>query len=540
MKLWTRHSTLALIALIGVLLPVLAYLQYQWLGELSRLEQQHRADNLRVAARRFSGDFDTELARLYQAFHVREAKLSEAATELSTDYAKWAASVTYAELVKVVYWVEVYEDREPRIQKLDAEAQRLVELDWPAELDAVRDVFATPGHVDPLQADVSALVVAQHGSEPRSWAVVVLERKVIVGEFLTERVAHFSGGIPIDFDAMIVDNEDRDRVVYATDSQLSPRELGEYAGAARAWFFGLHSRDFRFDWIEALPTAATEHRWLLYLRHQPGALEAAVGAIRARNLMLSFGILVLLAGSIVLLLLFTRRAQRWARLQLEYVARIAHELRTPLAVISFASENLADDVVSDLEKARTYGQIINKESRRLTKLVESALLHSKLESSAASEIDRQPIQINDVIEAALHDSDISGANIRKDLAEELPSVMGDEDALKSALQNLFSNAIKYSGKPCELSISTRHKNGTHDAAVEIEIEDHGPGIPASDLPHIFEPFYRGKVARDEQIEGSGMGLSLVKHVVDAHGGTIRVTNPDSGGSRFTVLLPASA
>ena len=539
MKMWTRYSTLALIALIGVLLPVLAFLQYRWLGELSRLEQQHRADNLRVAARLFSFDFDTELARLYQAFHVREAKLSEAATELSNDYAKWAASVTYPELVKVVYWVEVYEDREPRIQKLDAEAQRLVEVDWPQELEPVRDVFATPGHVDPLQADVSALVVAQHGTEPVPWAVVVLEREVIVGEFLTERVAHFSGGAPIDFDAMIVDTENRDRVVYATNSQLSPTELGEYAGAARAWFFGLHSRDFRFDWIEALPTAATEHRWLLYVRHQPGALEAAIGAIRDRNLMLSFGILVLLAGSILLLLLFTRRAQRWARLQLEYVARIAHELRTPLAVIGFASENLADDVVSDLDKARTYGQVINKESRRLTKLVESALLHSKLESSAASEIERQPIQINDVIEAALDDSDITGVNVRKDLADELPSVMGDVDALKSALQNLFSNAVKYSDKPCSLSVSAKRTKGVGGAVVEIQIEDHGPGIPPSDLPHIFEPFYRGKVARDEQIEGSGIGLSLVKHVVDAHGGTIRVTSPDSGGSRFTVLLPAS-
>lgn len=538
--MWKRHSTLALFALIGVLLPVLAYLQYHWLGELSRLEQQHRADNLRVAARRFSGDFDTELARLYQAFHVRESKLSEVAAELSRKYAEWEASVQYPELVKAAYWVEVYEDREPRIQKLAAPEGTLVEVDWPEELELARDVFATPGYVDPLQADVSALVVHQHGREPVHWAVVVLDREVIVGDFLTERVAHFSGGAPIDFDAMIVDNEDRDRVVYATNSQLSPRELGEYAGAARAWFFGLHSRDFRFDWIEALPTAATEHRWLLYVSHQPGALEAAVGAIRARNLMLSFGILVLLAGSILLLLLFTRRAQRWARLQLEYVARIAHELRTPLAVISFASENLADDVVTDLDKARTYGQVINKESRRLTKLVESALLHSKLESSAASEIERQPIQINDVIEAALNDSDITDTDVHKDLADELPSVMGDVDALKSALQNIFSNAVKYSDKPCSLSVSAKRTKGAGGAAVEIQIEDHGPGIPPAELPHIFEPFYRGKVARDEQIEGSGIGLSLVKHVVDAHGGTIRVTSPDSGGSRFTVLLPADA
>jgi signal transduction histidine kinase len=537
MKMWTRYSTLALIVVIGVLLPALAFLQYRWLGELSRLEQQHRADSLRSATRRFSGDFDTELARLYQAFHVREARLSQKETELSRDYTEWADSVTYPEFVKAVYWVESYEEREPRISKLDSEAGRLVEIDWPQELEPVHGVFATPGHVDPLQADVAALVVAQHGTEPKPWAVVVLDVEVIVGEFLTERVAHFAGGTPIDFDAMIVDLEERDRVIYSTNSQLSPIELSEYGGAARWWFFGLHSRDFRFDWIEALPTAATEHRWLLYLRHQPGALEAAVGAIRTRNLMLSFGILVLLAGSILLLLLFTRRAQRWARLQLEYVARIAHELRTPLAVIGFASENLADEVVCDADKARTYGQVINKESRRLTKLVESALLHSKLESSAASEIDRQPIQISDVIEAALQDSDISGANIRIDLADDLPSVMGDEDALKSAFQNLFSNAVKYSSTPCELSIAARRQNGT---AVEIEVEDHGPGIPASDLPHIFEPFYRGKVARDEQIEGSGIGLSLVKHVVDAHGGTIRVTSPEGGGSRFTVLLPAGA
>ncbi len=540
MKIWTRHATLALIVVIGVLLPVLAFLQYRWLGELSRLEQQHRAENLAVAARRFSGDFDTELANLYQTFHVREAKIAEAGVELSNAYNQWSASIPYPGLVKALYWVEVYEDGEPRIQKLDAANARLDVIDWPPELEHASEVFATPGHVDPLQADVSALVVDQHGADPEPWAIVVLDMDVIVGEFLSERVAHFSPGAPIDFDAMIVDNQERERVVYTTNSQLSPTELGEYGDAGRAWFFGLHSRDFRFDWIEALPTAATEHRWLLYVRYQPGALEAAVGAIRARNLLLSFGILVLLGGSILLLLVFTRRAQRWARLQLEYVARIAHELRTPLAVIGFASENLADEVVDDLEQAHTYGKVINKESRRLTKLVESALLHSKLESDAGDEIERQPIRIDEVIESALNDSDIAAANIRKDLARELPSVMGDVDALKSALQNLFTNAVKYSDKPCSLSVSAKLRGNGDGAAVEIEIEDHGRGIPAADLPHIFEPFYRGQVARDEQIEGSGIGLSLVKHVVDAHGGSIRVTSPDGGGSRFTVLLPASA
>lgn len=539
MKMWTRRSTIALIALIGVLLPVLAFLQYRWLGEISRLEEQHRTDSLRSAVRRFSADFDVELANLYQRFHVRESKVHQVASELSKNHAEWAASATYPGFVKSIYWVEVYADREPRIQKLDPAAERLDDVSWPEELAPLRGVFSQPGHVEPLQADESAIVVHQHGTEPMPWAVVVLDIEVIVEEYLAQRVDHFAGGTPIDFDAMVVDIEDRDRVFYSTNSELSPAELREHPGKAQWWAFGLHSRDFRYDWIEELPTSATEHRWMVYVRHQPGALESAVGAIRTRNLMLSFGILVLLAGSIVLLVLFTRRAQRWARLQLEYVARIAHELRTPLAVIGFASENLADQVVPDVEKARTYGQVINKESRRLSKLVESALLHSKLESSDASEMERHPIQIGAVIDAALDDSDIGEANVRKELAEELPSIMGDEEALKSALQNLFTNAVKYSDKPCSLSVSARSTNGNRGPGVEIEIEDHGRGIPPADLPHIFEPFYRGQVARDEQIEGSGIGLSLVKHVVDAHGGSIRVTSPEGGGSRFTVLLPAA-
>lgn len=540
MKIWTRYATIALIVVIGVLLPMLAFLQYRWLGELSRLEGQHRADNLRVAARRFSGDFDTELANLYQTFHVREAKIAQAEVELANAHNEWRASVPYPELVKSVYWVDVYEEGPPRIRKLDAVNARLEDIEWPAELEPAREVFAIPGHVDPLQADVPAIVVPQHGTDSEPWAVVVLDLDVVVRQFLSERVAHFSPGAPIDFDAMIVNNDDKERVVFATNSQLTPVELFEYGDAGRAWFFGLHSRDFRFDWIEALPTAATEHRWILYVRHQPGALEATVGAIRTRNLLLSFGILVLLGGSILLLLLFTRRAQRWARLQLEYVARIAHELRTPLAVIGFASENLADDVVDDLEQARTYGKVINKESRRLTKLVESALLHSKLESGAAAEMERRPIRIDEIIESALNDSDIAAANIHKDLAAGLPSILGDVEALKSALQNLFANAVKYSDQPCSLSVSAKSRANRDGNTVEIEIEDRGRGIPADDLPHIFEPFYRGKAARDDQIEGSGIGLSLVKHVVDAHGGTIRVTSAAGGGSRFTVLLPASA
>ncbi len=538
MKFWTRYSTIALIVVIGALLPVLAALQYHWLGEISRFEQQHMRANLQSAARRFSIEFDAELARLYQTLHLKTTRLDDIAGSITSDYQKWAQSFPYPELVKAVYWVEVFAETKPTIRQVDLDAGVFRDIDWPAELEPVRDVFLVPGSVNPLQDAVSALVVHQHGTEPVPWAVVVLDLDVIAGPFLTDRVTLFAGDTPIDFDAIVVGHDAHDKVFHTSDRQLSAEELIAYEAVASAPVFGLHTRDFRLDWIEALPTAATDHRWRLYIRHKPGALAAAVGAMRARNFAVSFGILMLLAGSILVLVLTTRRSQRWARLQLEYVARIAHELRTPLAVIGVASENLADSVVSDLPTARKYGEMINKESRRLSKVVESALLHSKLESGAAKDMERQPVRIAEIIEAALGESDVSGAAVVKHVADELPAVMGDGAALKSALQNLFANAVKHSSKPASISVSVKAAEGRDGSAIEIAIEDHGPGIPASDLPHIFEPFYRGRQARGDQIEGSGIGLSLVKHVIDAHGGTIEVTSPEGGGSRFTLLLPA--
>ena len=542
MKAWARHSTVVLIVLIAVLLPVLAFVQYRWLGEIARLEQRHRTDSLTSAARRFSGDFDSELARLYQTFHVRRAAVHKAAEEQAADFAEWAAEVDFPEIVKAVYWVEVRRDFAPRLLQLDLERGEFHDVAWPPELEPTRIIYTEPGYVDPLQAEVPALVVMQHDEEldHTPWAIVVLDMDVIANDYLAERIEHFSGGAPIDYEMMIVENEGIDQVVYNPDPTMTPADFQEYEPMAEAAFFGLHSRDFRSDWLEALPTGATEHRWRVYVRHRPGALAAAVGAIRGRNLAVSFGILLLLAGSILLLLRTTRRAERWARLQLEYVARIAHELRTPLSVIGFASENLSDEVVQDLDKARTYGRVIHKESRRLTKLVESALLHSRLESGASEEIKRYPVEIGSLIDAALDDSDLTEVAVAKEVPEGLPSVMGDLEALKSAFQNLFTNAKKYGGGTCHLSVSARPSTLSEQAAVEIEVEDDGPGIPANDLPHIFEPFYRGHVAREQQIEGSGIGLSLVKHVVDAHGGVIRVSSPNGRGSRFTLLLPAGA
>jgi signal transduction histidine kinase len=122
--------------------------------------------------------------------------------------------------------------------------------------------------------------------------------------------------------------------------------------------------------------------------------------------------------------------------------------------------------------------------------------------------------------------------VEKEIAENLPTVTADEKALTQAIQNLIVNSVKYSNGNSRLKISATNGGGQ----IKICVEDRGIGIAAKDLKHIFEPFYRSKVVVDEQIHGSGLGLSLVRQTVAAHGGKINVESEIGKGSRFTIEL----
>jgi signal transduction histidine kinase len=119
----------------------------------------------------------------------------------------------------------------------------------------------------------------------------------------------------------------------------------------------------------------------------------------------------------------------------------------------------------------------------------------------------------------------------------LPVVTGDVDSLRSAVQNIVGNAIKYSPSGAAVDVST-HVQGGEPPRVQIRVADHGLGIDAADLPHIFKPFYRGRRAVDAQVRGTGVGLSVVRHVIDAHGGSIAVESRAGEGTTIVVELPA--
>lgn len=278
--------------------------------------------------------------------------------------------------------------------------------------------------------------------------------------------------------------------------------------------------------------------WKLVVTHPSGSLEAAVNSQRRRNLAISSSVLGLLGASMGLLVLATRRAQRLAKQQMEFVAAVSHELRTPLAVIRSAAENLADGVVHDEARIRRYGELMRAEGRRLTEMVEQILELAGIQSGqrgfALRPVGVGPL-LHDIVSASSGLIQSAGLMVDFDIPADVPPVLGDEPALRRVFQNLIDNAIKYGAAGGSIRVSARRSA----SEVSVTVADHGIGIEAADQARIFEPFYRAADVVAAQMQGAGLGLSLVQRIVAAHGGRVTVKSVPREGSAFTVLLPAA-
>jgi two-component system, OmpR family, sensor histidine kinase SenX3 len=280
-------------------------------------------------------------------------------------------------------------------------------------------------------------------------------------------------------------------------------------------------------------------QWRLVVRHRSGSLEAAVDAARRRNVAISSGILGLLGVSVGFLVLSTRRAQQLARQQMEFVAAVSHELRTPLSVIRSAGDNLAEGVVGDEARVRRYGDLVRNEGRRLTEMVEQILEFAGIHSGQRTFVLR-PVPVRQVVAAVVEASrtlaEDAGLSLDVDISDHVPPVLADEAAFRRVVQNLVGNAIKYGkgGTAVRISASAAGRE------VRLAVADRGMGIPVAEQARIFEPFYRVPEVVAAQIQGAGLGLSLVKRIVESHGGRISVRSAPGQGSEFTVHLPAAS
>jgi signal transduction histidine kinase len=277
--------------------------------------------------------------------------------------------------------------------------------------------------------------------------------------------------------------------------------------------------------------------WTLSVQHSAGSLEQFITRTRQKNLAISFGILSLLAVSVVFVFLSAQRAKRLAERQLDFVSSVSHEFRTPLAVIYSAGENLADGVAREAPQVSRYGNLIKGEGKKLTAMVEQILDFAGA-NSGRKKYDLRETDLSEIIENALAECqpliDEKGITVEREIAANLPAIVADKNALSRAIQNLIGNAVKYSNGEKWLKISAT--NG--GKRLKVSVEDKGIGISAKDLAHVLEPFYRSKTVVDEQIHGNGLGLSLVKQIVEAHKGEIKIESQIGKGSKFTIELLA--
>jgi two-component system, OmpR family, phosphate regulon sensor histidine kinase PhoR len=284
------------------------------------------------------------------------------------------------------------------------------------------------------------------------------------------------------------------------------------------------------------------YRWHIRLVPQ-NVEEFQIRAEQQRRigpLLVVFSATIVAAGLAVvwLVILAERRA---SRLKSDFIANVSHELKTPLSLIRMFGEMVASGRHKGELAAREYGEIITRESERLSHLIDNVLDFARLERGKASYHFAES-DMADVLERAL---DVCRYRLEKEklklrtlIEPALPLVRMDDNAMTLVILNLVDNAIKYGPEGGWVDVTLQRTPG----GVVVGVRDYGPGIDRDEQARIFERFYRARSARDRNVRGSGIGLALVKYIAEAHGGRVAVDSPVPGDTRpgalFRVFLPA--
>jgi len=229
------------------------------------------------------------------------------------------------------------------------------------------------------------------------------------------------------------------------------------------------------------------------------------------------------------------RLKQLERTREEFVANVSHELRTPLSLIKGYTETLLDGAKDNPEVATKFLHTIQRNSERLQFLIEDLLTISELESGRI-QMNLQSVRLHSFVDRVLEDFKTQAGSRRVELKNEVPELTAraDADRLQQVLGNLIGNAIKYGREGGHVKVSGQPLDGT---AIELCVQDDGPGIPAESLERVFERFYRIDKARSRDQGGTGLGLSIVKHIVASHGGKVWAKSEPGAGAAFYFTLP---
>jgi signal transduction histidine kinase len=418
-----------------------------------------------------------------------------------------------------------------------------------------------PALVRPLMRTQNADTESGYAGEG-DWLVIVLNGATIREQILPSLAQrYFQGTDGLDYRVAVVTGKKPEHVMYSSDLPFGTQEIADPDG--RMNIFGRRQDELSespirifhapsdkkgpatsvgIAWFHLLGDQDDDQDWRLIVRHRRGgALGSFVADSRRQDLALGFGVLFLLVISMAILISTSIRAQRLAKLQMDFVTAVSHELRSPITVISSAAENIAQGVVEGKQQLEQYGSVISAQAKKLFEMVEQILLFASIREGK-HRYNLRPLEVSNILEAALSNTAqlicAAGFHVDQKVPSNLPQVLGDLPALSQCLQNLITNALKYGGEERWIGIDVTHvKNGLTASAIQISVSDRGMGIDADDLLHIFEPFYRTATVTAAQIHGTGLGLPLARSITESMGGHLSVTSILGQGSMFTIHLP---
>jgi signal transduction histidine kinase len=580
-----------------ILLTIFLALQYRWQIQASSAEREIMQKRVEADTRQFAEDFNREIQAAYFNFQMdADAWKASDWSGFSERYDFWRSKTQYPELIRDFYFLRA--DPESCLH-YDRDARSFSEVQIPAEVAELKSLVSDDATLRPIYPKQLALALPIHPvlhkirrirtspgeqvadqvlemPEREGYLIVLLDGDVIRSRMLPELAAkHFPDGdyridikdkdqsevFQTDGDVQKADASERllslspDNLIFFANKDILPRSGERHSSVVinqrmESHTFGRiesdsNTKTFTFELNADGPKkrtavftgiAGNDDGWALGVQHKSGSVAAFVSGEQNRKTITGLSIYLLVIGSIIAIAFSAMRSQKFAQRQIDFVSSVSHEFRTPLAVIYSAGENLADGVAKNEVQVERYGSLIKTEGKKLSAMVEQILEFAGARSGKRK-YTFAATNVNEVTERALADLEENLSNegfvVERDLSERLPSIEADSDALSSAIQNLIQNAAKYSNGDRRIQVATFARNGS----VAIEVADNGIGISTTDLNKIFEPFYRAKDVVDAQIHGNGLGLSLVKEIAEAHGGSVSAESEKGKGSKFTISLP---
>jgi signal transduction histidine kinase len=343
------------------------------------------------------------------------------------------------------------------------------------------------------------------------------------------------GGAPV----LVAFTRSRDALHQVFDTTIKPLEAPTICAIVDDRGRPVYSKEplERAELIVAVPFREGLPHWRIALYQPEGPSPRQAVRRQVAIFTAAFGVLLLVVvAGIIATYRLVRRETEMARLKADFVANVSHDLKTPLSVIRMFGETLEMGRLPDEAGRREYYRVITRESERLTRLIDNVLDFSRIESGRRT-YERVPTAVEplvrEAVEAFSHPLAQHGFKVDVQVAPDLPEVPLDADAVGQALANLIDNAIKYSAERPSLTVEARIVQGQ----LALTVADEGIGIPREEQGRIFDKFYRVGRSDTQSRRGSGVGLALVRHVAEAHGGRVTVESRPGQGSRFTLWVP---